>query len=86
MLHRKNCERVVSGTIWEERAPGRRSTGKQVGGEILFERREQEQREMGGVKRYRGVGRILQIDGSAAASTSRVSRSIFFQYTIVDSV
>jgi hypothetical protein len=76
-LHRKNCERVVDGQIWDERerdrVGGKSSVGKQVGGEVGFEKKGQQ--GMGGVRTYKGVGRILQIGGAVAAGNPKVRRA-----------
>lgn len=70
-LHRKNCERVVNGMIWEERATGKIPVGKQVGGEVNFANSDVV--GTNGVKKYKGVGRIVQVDGSMAIGNSKVS-------------
>jgi hypothetical protein len=76
-LHRKNCERVVDGQIWDERerdrVGGKSSVGKQVGGEVGFEKKGRQ--GAGGIRTYKGVGRILQIEGALAAGNPKVRRA-----------
>lgn len=64
-MHKRHCERVIFGSVWEGKGCGKEV---QVEEEVGFERRQ----AVG--KRYKGTGRIVQVDGAVACSNTRVSR------------
>lgn len=65
VMHKRHCERVIFGSVWEGKGCGKEV---QVEEEVGFERRQ----AVG--KRYKGTGRIVQVDGAVACSNTRVSR------------
>lgn len=68
VLHRKNCDRVTKGILWEDKCRVERDGITEVRRGIKFERRHEVATRL-----YTGTGRILRVDGSLASSDPRVS-------------